>query len=143
MTTWSSSGERPRRYCNKPCPARRRTSRSTSLSVLRRPDANDASGRPVRSSWARSAAEPVALSSFRARASRGRTSGMGVNRIDLVFQHRLVPPPELYRYVVEPAGREAAIEMPQSRNDHPGDRDLDVDARLIEDEEIEARALGG
>src|SRR5262245_59497610 len=68
---------------------------------------------------------------------------MGVNRIDLVFQHWLVPPPELDRYVVEPAGREAAIEMPQSRNAHPGDRDLDVNARLIEDEEIEARALGG
>ena len=31
--------------------------------------------------------------------------------------------------------------MPQSRNDHSEDRHLDVGARLIEDEEIEARLL--
>src|SRR5262245_62689721 len=64
-----------------------------------------------------------------ARASRGRTSGMGVNRIDLVFQHRPVSPPELDRHVVEPAGCKAAIEMPQSRNDDSGDRDLRSEER--------------
>src|SRR3981189_1467447 len=32
--------------------------------------------------------------------------------------------------------------MPQSRNDHPDHRDLDVGAGLIEDEEIEPSALG-
>src|SRR5262245_62413397 len=73
----------------------------------------------------------------------GETSGMGMNRIDLVFQHRPVSPPELDRHVVEPAGCKAAIEMPQSWNDDSCNRDLDVGARLIEDKEIEARALGG
>ena len=66
----------------------------------------------------------------------------GVKRIELVFRQRPVPQSELDRNIVKPARREAAIEMPQSRNDHPDDRDLDVGARLIEDEEIEARALG-
>src|SRR5262249_58925941 len=62
--------------------------------------------------------------------------------IELVFRQRSVSPPELDRHIVKPARCEAAIEMPQSRNDHSGDRDPDVGARLIEDEEIEARALG-
>ena len=67
---------------------------------------------------------------------------MGVNRIELVFLERPVAQSELYRNIVKPARREAAIEMPQSRNDHSDDRDLDVGTRLIEDEEIEARLLG-
>jgi hypothetical protein len=33
--------------------------------------------------------------------------------------------------------------MPHSRNDHSDDRDVDVRARLIKDEEIEALSLGG
>ena len=32
--------------------------------------------------------------------------------------------------------------MPQARNDHSDDRDLDIGPRLIEDEEIEAGAPG-
>ena len=75
-------------------------------------------------------------------AQAGMTSGMGVNRIELVFRQRPVAQSELYRNIVKPARREAAIEMPQSRNDHPDDRDLDVGTRLIEDEEIEALSLG-
>src|ERR1700732_1058885 len=67
---------------------------------------------------------------------------MGVNRIELVFLERPVAQSELYRNIVKPARRETAIEMPQSRNDHSDDRDLDVGARLIEDEEVEARLLG-
>ena len=67
---------------------------------------------------------------------------MGVNWIELVFRQRPVSQSELDRNIVKPAGREAAIEMPQSRNDHSDDRDLDVGARLIEDEEVEALALG-
>ena len=67
---------------------------------------------------------------------------MGVNRIDFVFQHGPVAQSELDRNVVKPAGRETAIEMPQARNDHPDDRHLDVRARLIEDEEIEAGVFG-
>ena len=64
-----------------------------------------------------------------------------MNRIELVFQHRPVAQSELYRNIVKPARCEAAIEMPQSRNDHSDDRDLDVGTRLIEDEEIEAARL--
>src|SRR3984957_3514736 len=71
----------------------------------------------------------------------GSPSGMGVNRIELVFRQGTVAQSELYRHIVKPAGREASIEMPQSRNDHADDRRLDVGARLIEDEEIEARLL--
>src|SRR5262245_60244072 len=68
---------------------------------------------------------------------------MGVKGIELAFRHRPVSPSQLYRNIIKPARPEAAIEMPHSRNDHPGDRDADVGARLIEDEEIEACSLGG
>ena len=63
---------------------------------------------------------------------------MRENRVEFVFLERPFEPSELYRNIVKPAGRETAIEMPQSRNDHSDDRHLDVGARLIEDEEIEA-----
>src|SRR5580704_11280716 len=66
---------------------------------------------------------------------------MRMNRIELVFLQRPVAPSELYRHIVKPAGREAAIEMPQPWNDHSDDRRLDVGTRLIEDEEIEAGLL--
>ena len=49
---------------------------------------------------------------------------------------------ELHWNVVEPARREAAIEMSQPRNDHPDDGNFDVSPRLVEDEEIETRAPG-
>src|SRR5580692_6877257 len=71
----------------------------------------------------------------------GSPSGMGVNRIELVFLQGTVTQSELYRHIVKPAAREASIEMTQSRNDHADDRRLDVGTRLIEDEEIEARLL--
>src|SRR6476469_2382103 len=48
---------------------------------------------------------------------------------------------ELVRFL-KAARCETAIEMPQSRNDHSDDRDLDVGPGLIEDEEIEACASG-
>src|SRR5262245_11188160 len=86
-------------------------------------------------------AQPGALALFRERA-RKAPSGLGVKRIELVFRQRPVPPSELHRHIVEPARREAAVEMPQSWNDYPDDRDLDVGTRVIEDEEIETRALG-
>ena len=50
---------------------------------------------------------------------------MGMNRIELAFRQRPVAQSELDRNIVKPARREAAIEMPQSRNDHarrPGRR---------------------
>src|SRR6202142_3150344 len=79
---------------------------------------------------------------FGARAGKpGPPSGVGVNRIELVFLQGTVTQSELYRHIVKPAAREAAIEMTQSRNDHSNDRRLDVGTRLIEDEEIEARLL--
>ena len=59
-----------------------------------------------------------------------------------MFRQRPVAQSELDRDIVKPAGPELAIEMPQPRNDHAHDRRLDVGTRLIEDEEIEARALG-
>src|SRR5262249_26662720 len=72
----------------------------------------------------------------------GASSSLGMKRIELVFRQRLVSPSELDGDIEKTARREATVEMPQSRNDHSGDRDFDVGARLIEDEEIEARTLG-
>src|SRR4051794_9610277 len=60
--------------------------------------------------------------------------------IELVLGQRLLAPPELDRDVVQPARREAAIEMPQSRNDHAHDRHFYVGSRLVEHEKIVARA---
>src|ERR1700734_3759398 len=71
----------------------------------------------------------------------GGGSCMGMNRIELVFLERPVAQSEFDRHIVKPARREAAIEMPQSRNDHPDDRRLHVGTGLIEDEEIEARSF--
>src|SRR5262249_15841306 len=65
-----------------------------------------------------------------------------MKRIELVFRQRLVSPSELDRDIEKPARREATVEMPQPRSDHAGDRDFDVGAGLIEDEESEARRLG-
>src|SRR5882757_4234789 len=86
--------------------------------------------------------QPRALALLRERASRHLPSGLGVKRIELVFRQWPVSPSQLDRHIVKPARREAAIEMPQSRNDHPDDRDLDIGAGLIEHEEIEALTLG-
>src|SRR5215813_11721967 len=65
-----------------------------------------------------------------------------MKRIELVFRQRFVAQSELDRNIVKPAGREPAIEMSQSGNDHSDDRNADVGPRLIEDEEIESLALG-
>src|SRR5262249_13680725 len=72
----------------------------------------------------------------------GTTSGVGVHRIELVFRQWPVSQSQLDRNIVKPAWREAAIEMPQSGNDHPDDGDPDVGARLVEHEKIEALARG-
>src|SRR3974390_2838599 len=61
--------------------------------------------------------------------------------MELVSRQRLIPPSQLHWDIVKAAGREAAIEMPQSGNDHPHDRDLDVWPGLIEDEKIKAHTL--
>ncbi len=67
---------------------------------------------------------------------------MRENRVEFVFRERPLTPSELYRNIVEPPGRETAVEVPQSGNDHSDDRNLDVGARLIEDKEIETLSLG-
>src|SRR6266481_9768038 len=67
---------------------------------------------------------------------------MGEKRSEFVFQKRPISQSEFHRNIVKSARSEAAIEMPQSRNDHSDDRNLDVGPRLIEDEEIEACAPG-
>ncbi len=62
--------------------------------------------------------------------------------VEFVFLERLFEPSKLDRNIVKTAGPEAPIEMPQSRNDDPHDRRLDIGPRLIENEEIEALPLG-
>ena len=62
---------------------------------------------------------------------------MGMNRIELVFLQRPVAQSEFDRHIVKPATREAAIEMPQSRNDHPDHGNPDVRPGQVENEEIE------
>src|SRR5579883_2003823 len=69
-------------------------------------------------------------------------SGVGVNWIKFILRQRPIAQSKLHRNIIKSAGREAAIEMPQSRNDHPDNRDLDVGACLVEDEEIKALLLG-
>src|SRR5215510_7833684 len=72
----------------------------------------------------------------------GWPSRMRVDRIEVAFQGRLVQPAELDGDIVKSTGREPAVEVPQPRNSHANDRNVDVGAGVIENEEIEARAFG-
>ena len=72
----------------------------------------------------------------------GCPSGMGEKRSEFVFRQWLIQVSEFYRNVIKPARREAAVEMPQARHDHPDDRRFDIRPRLIENEEIQAGAPG-
>ena len=65
-----------------------------------------------------------------------------MDRVEIAFQNRPVSPSELYWDIVKPSGREASIEVPQSRHDHPHDRDLNVGTCLIEHKEIGTVPLG-
>src|SRR5262245_62052847 len=67
---------------------------------------------------------------------------MRVDWIEITFQSRLVQPSELDGNIIKPARREAAVEVPQSRDGHANNRNFDVGARVIENEEIKARSLG-
>src|SRR5262245_36752525 len=69
-----------------------------------------------------------------------RASGLRVKRVELVLRERPVAPSKLDRHIIEAAGREASIKMPQAGNDHAHHGDLDIWARLIEHEEIEPGA---
>src|ERR1700692_4883867 len=66
---------------------------------------------------------------------------MGEKRREFALQPRPIEQSEFYRHIVKAGGCEAAIEMPQSRNDDPDDGHFDVGPGLIEDEEIETRAI--
>jgi len=67
---------------------------------------------------------------------------MRKERREFAFRQRPIQQSELYRNIVKPARGETAIEMPQSRRDHPDDGDLDVGPRLIEDEENQTPTAG-
>src|SRR4030095_2000537 len=66
---------------------------------------------------------------------------MGMKWIELTFRKRSVAQSKFYGNVVKPTRCEAAIKMPHPWNDHPDDRDIDVWARLIEDEKVETLPL--
>ena len=61
--------------------------------------------------------------------------------IELTFRKRSVAQSKFYRNIVKPARCEAAIKMPHPWNDHPDDGDIDVWARLIEDEKVQTLPL--
>src|SRR5665213_1355566 len=69
-------------------------------------------------------------------------SAMGKERRQFVFRYRLIAQSEFDRNIVEPAWSEAAVEMPQSRDDHSNDGDFDVRPGLVENQEIEPRTPG-
>src|SRR5206468_11188564 len=76
------------------------------------------------------------------RARNSSPSGVRKKRRQFAFQPRPLKQSELYRHIVEAAGREAAIEMAQARHQHPDDGNLDVGPCLVEHEEIVARTGG-
>ena len=61
--------------------------------------------------------------------------------IQIGFPQRSFAQTELDRHIIESPGSEAAI-VPQSRNDHPGNGNLDVRPGLVENEEIQAKMFG-
>src|ERR1700751_1326970 len=96
---------------------------------------------PARRAESAAAGRPVFFREAR-KAGRPKRSGLRVERIELVLRQRSIAQFELYWNIVKPAGREAAIEMAQSRNNDPHDRNLDIRTRLIENEEIESMPFG-
>src|SRR3954466_3443174 len=68
---------------------------------------------------------------------------MRVDGIELALPSRPVAPSKLHRNIVEPARREATIEVAHPRNDHARNRNANVGARLVEHEEVKASALDG
>ena len=65
-----------------------------------------------------------------------------MNWIELGLRQWPLSKSELYRNIVKPASREAAIEMPQSRNDNPDHGNAYIGARLIENQEIQTLSVG-
>jgi hypothetical protein len=62
--------------------------------------------------------------------------------IELGFRQRPLSQSELDRDVVESAGRETAILVPQPGDDNPNHWNTNIRPRLIKDEKIESMALG-
>src|SRR5262245_22964099 len=79
---------------------------------------------------------------FREARTKDPPSGMWKERSEIAFQSRAIQQSKLQRNIVKPARREAAIEMPQARNEHPDHGDLDVGPRLVQYQEIISRAGG-
>src|SRR5215471_8614122 len=67
---------------------------------------------------------------------------MGMKWIELAFRQRSVAQSKLYRNIVKATRCKAAIEMPHPWHDYPDDGDINVGARLIEDEKVESLLLG-
>src|SRR3954467_8641132 len=63
---------------------------------------------------------------------------MRVDWIELALRRWPVAPSKFHRNIVEPAPREATIEVAHPRNDHARDRNANVGACLVEHEEVEA-----
>src|SRR5262245_41343087 len=77
------------------------------------------------------------------RASVNGISGVWMKGIELAFRQGRVQPSRLDRDIVAADRSEVTREMPHSRSDHPGDRNVDVRTGLIKDKKIEAGSFGG
>src|SRR5689334_11543983 len=73
---------------------------------------------------------------FSGRCARKQPSSVRQEGSQFAFQAWAIQQPKLHRHIVEPAGPEATIEMPQARHKHSDDGDLDVGPCLVEHEEI-------
>ena len=65
-----------------------------------------------------------------------------MERIEIGFPQRPFAQTQFDRHVIEPPGGETAMDMPQSRNDHPDNGNIDVRPGLVENEEIQAKTPG-
>src|SRR4051812_41770655 len=71
----------------------------------------------------------------------GRTSRWRKIRIQRALRNRAITKSELDGNIVQPPGREAAIEVPHSGDDHPDNRRPDVGPGLVQHDEIETLLL--
>src|SRR3954471_10531472 len=71
----------------------------------------------------------------------GRTSRWRKIRIQRALRNRAITKSDLDGNIVQPAGREATIEVPHSGDDHPDNRHPDVGPGLVQHDEIETLLL--
>src|SRR5215212_9069095 len=74
-------------------------------------------------------------------AHAGRTSRWRKIRIQLALRNRVITKSDLDGNIVQPAGREATIEVPHSGDDHPDNGHPDVGPGLVQHDEIETLLL--